>query len=82
MPYSEDYESANNVPIDTIATASQSPETGEVHILVYNEALWMANLMKKLLINQNQLQHYHVNVQDNPTSRLPPSIITNDGNLA
>ena len=34
---------------------------------------------EKSLINPKQLWHYHVNVQDNPTSHRPLSIITDDG---
>ena len=38
-PYREDYESINNVPIVTAATAWQSPITGQTYILVFNEAI-------------------------------------------
>ena len=77
-PYREDYESINNVPIVTAATAWQSPITGQTYILVFNEAIWMGEHMDQTLINPNQLRHYGVKVQDDPTSSLPLSIITED----
>ena len=72
----------NNVPIANVATAWQCPTTGQVFILVFHEALWMGDTMTHSLINPNQLRHYGVHVQDDPTSRRPLSIITDDGNFA
>ena len=77
-PYREDYESIKNVPIVTAATAWQSPITGQVYILVLNEALWMGDQMDHTLLNPNQLRHYGTRVQDDPTSAYPLSIITED----
>ena len=82
FPYYEQYESYNKLPIDTVATACQSPENGEVYIMVFNEALYMGKLKKNSLIKTNQLQNYHVNVQDDSTSRRPLSIIPDDGDFA
>ena len=53
LPYNEDYKSPNNVPIATVATSSQSPETGEVYIMVFYAALCKGKLMKNSLINPN-----------------------------
>ena len=78
LPYREDYKSYNNAPIATIATAWQSPETVEFYNMVFNESSWTVKLMKNVLINPNQIQHYHVNVQYDPTSRRPLSIITDN----
>ena len=75
-PYTDDYESINNVPIVHAATAWQSPETGQTYILVFNEALWMGKTMDHSLINPNQLRHYGTTVNDNPMSKQPLSIIT------
>ena len=77
-PYRDDYESINDVPIVTAATAWQSPSSGQVYILVFNEALWMGDTMDTTLINPNQLRHYGTHVQDNPMSNHPLSIVTED----
>ena len=79
LPYREDYEAVNNIPIAHVATAWQCPESGELYILVFHEALWMGDTMTTSLINPNQLRHFGVNVQDDPTSRRPLSVITDDG---
>ena len=77
-PYRDDYQPVTNIPIVTAATAWQSPSTGQIYILVFNEALWMGESMESTLINPNQLRHFGTEVQDNPTSKLPLSIITED----
>lgn len=77
-PYREDYDAIKNVPIVTAATAWQSPITGQTYILVFNEAIWMGDHMDYTLLNPNQLRHYGVRVQDDPTSPYPLSIITED----
>ena len=38
-PYRDDYSPIKNVPIVQAATAYQSPYTGQVYILIFNEAL-------------------------------------------
>ena len=77
-PYREDYKPIKNVPIVNAATAWQSPITGQVYILVLNEAIWMGDHMDDTLINPNQLRHHGVKVQDDPTSSYPLSIVTED----
>ena len=77
-PYREDYESIKNVPIVTAATAWQSPTSGQIYILVFNEAIWMGDHMDHTLLNPNQLRHYGTRVQDDPTFPYPLSIITED----
>jgi len=77
-PYRDDYEAISNIPIVHAATAWQSKQTGQTYILVFHEALWMGDTMDHSLINPNQLRHYGTMVQDDPTSRRPLSIITED----
>ena len=77
-PYRDDYDPVSNVPIVKAATAWQSSVTGQVYILVFNESLWMGDSMDMTLINPNQLRHFGTDVQDNPSSPLPLSIITED----
>ena len=80
-PYRDDYDPVSNVPIVTAATAWQSPHSGKVYILVFNECLWMGDSMDTTLVNPNQLRYYGTEVQDNPASQLPLSIITEDRNF-
>ena len=82
QPYREDYDSIANVPIATVATAWQSPLTGQCYILVFNEALWMGDSLPHSLVNPNQLRHFGVHVQDDPSSDRPLSVITADGDFS
>ena len=61
-PYRDDYESIKNVPIVQAATAYQSQYTGQVYILIFNEALYMGDSIKHTLINPNQLRHFRMQV--------------------
>ena len=81
-PYRDDYQPVSNIPIVSAATAWQSPSTGQTYILFFNEALWMGDSMETTLVNPNQLRHYGTQVQDNPTSKLPLSIITEDNEFS
>ena len=81
-PYREDYDSIPNIPIVTAATAWQSDYTGQVYIIVFNEALWMGNDMSDTLVNPNQMRHFGTIVQDNSTSESPLHIRTNDASFS
>ena len=78
LPYSDTYESIKAVPIVSAATAWTSESTGETFILVFNEALWMGDHLDHTLVNPNQLRHFGVHVQDNPTLDSPLFIATED----
>ena len=77
-PYREDYNAICNVPVAQVAMAWQSDETGQVYILVFNKALDMIKSLDVTLVNPNQLWHYGIHVQDDPSSSQPLSIITED----
>ena len=79
--YQEGCDLTDNVPIANVATAWQSPENGEIFTLIFHEALWMGSLMDNSLINLNQLRHYGVNFQDDPTSNRPLSFISWNGDF-
>ena len=81
-PYRDDYTPVTNVPIVNAATAWQSSHTGQTYILVFQESLWMGDSMDTTLVNPNQLRHYDIQVQDNPMSQLPLSIITEDSEFS
>jgi len=69
------------VPIVCVATAWQSPDTGQVYILILNESLWMPQLPNSL-INPNQLRYYGTIVQDNPVHDTPMHIRTHDARFS
>ena len=77
-PFQKDYDAIQGVKIATVATAWQSPHSGQVYILVFNQALWMGEMMDHTLINPNQLRYYGIHVQDNPMSHEPLSLMTED----
>ena len=82
VPYRDGYESIDNVPVANVTTSWQSPENGEIFILVFREALCMGSLMENSQINSNQLRHYGINLQEDPTSNLPLSVISENGDFA
>ena len=66
-PFSEEYASIDDIPIATVATAYDCPDTGQVFILVFNEALYFGERMAHTLLCPNQLRDYGVTVDDTPT---------------
>jgi Reverse transcriptase (RNA-dependent DNA polymerase) len=79
LPYTDSYDAIKGVPIVTGATAWTSDLTGETFILVFNEALWLGEILDHSLVNPNQLRHHGVDVQDNPYSKTEMHIGTEDG---
>ena len=75
-PYRDDYEPIKNVPIVQAATEFTSKYTGQTYNLILNEALWMRDQMDHTLINPNQMRHYGIKVQDNPVSKEPLHIMS------
>ena len=65
-PYSPDYEAMCNVPVVTGAIVWTNPQDGTAILLVFHEALWMGDKLDRMLVNQNQLRAYGVNIQNNP----------------
>jgi hypothetical protein len=66
-PYSDAYEPQRDVPIAAGATAFTIKESGETVILVVNQGLYFGEQMPCSLINQNQLRHFGIKVNDNPS---------------
>ena len=66
-PFSEEYASIANIPIATVATAFGCPDSGQVFILIFNEALYFGERMAHTLLCPNQLRAYGVTVDDTPT---------------
>jgi hypothetical protein len=83
MPYSDDYDAKTDVPIVTACTAYQHPETGQVYILILNEALWFGDKdgMDHTLLNPNQMRNYQIDVFDNAWDRTNPLIIDTQADL-
>jgi hypothetical protein len=57
-PYLDNYESIKDVPIVAAATAWTNEETGETHILYFNQILWYGQKMSIGLLNPNQMRYY------------------------
>jgi hypothetical protein len=57
------------------ATAYTDQHTGQVFVLVINEALWFGDRLTNSLINPNQLRYAGVTVQDNPFHKSEPIAI-------
>jgi hypothetical protein len=77
-PYTESYDAIKNVPIVTAATSWTSPHSGQVYVLILNEGLWMGDHLDGTLVNQNQCRFHGIEVQDNPFSDSPLSMMTED----
>ena len=71
MLFSDSYNAKTDVQIVTACTAYQCPKTGQVYILVLNEALWFGNKggMDHTLLNPNQLGNYQIDIYNNPFDR-------------
>ena len=65
-----------------MTTTWQSEDTAQTYILVMNEALWMGDSMECTLINPNQLRHYGMHIQDDPSSVKLLSMISEDTEFA
>ena len=76
--YRDDYEAITGVRVANIATAWQSPQSGQLYIFLFNKVLWMGDSIDHSLINPNQLRHFGVMMQDDPASSCPLSIISED----
>ncbi len=80
-PYADSYEPITDVPIVRGATAVTSQATGETCILVFNEAIWMADYLDHSLLNPNQMRHHGITVQDNPYSDVSIHLASYDDNF-
>ena len=67
-PYSDDYEAIKNIPVVCGTMLWTDTVDNQEYILVFNESLWMGDLLTHSLINPNQLLAFGTDVQDNPFS--------------
>jgi hypothetical protein len=65
-PFSDEYDAIQDIPIAAIATAYDCPDTGQVYILVFNEALFFGSRMTHSLLCPNQLRAHGIQVDDTP----------------
>ena len=66
-PFCEsEYPTMEDVPVATVATAYNCPKTGQVCVMVINEALCFDDKMRHTLLCPNQLRANGVNVDDCP----------------
>ena len=73
-PYSKEYDPITNVPIATVATAWDDPDTGLTYCLVLHECLFFGARLKHLLLNPNQLRAHGLRVDDTPRQFDPRSL--------
>ena len=67
-PYPSSYSSIKNVPIVSGVTAYRDPESLEVTLLVFHQALWMRDSLDHTLVNPNQVRWNGGTVKDDPFS--------------
>ena len=77
-PYADTYEPIRNVPIVIGATAVTSLTTGMTYILIFNEAIWMGDLLDHSLLNPNQLRSHGIDVHYNPFGAVAMHIASDD----
>ena len=65
-PYLSEYDSLEDIPICTAATAVEL-DSGETIILQFGQGLWFGNRMEHSLINPNQCRSYGIRFCDDPT---------------
>ena len=69
VPYREEYDVKKDVPIVSAATAWTHPDTGEMFILDYHQALWYGKEVANRLLNPNQRRFYGHRVSDDITDK-------------
>ena len=74
-PYNYEYDSIQQIPVVTGATAWSSPHSGKTFIQVFNKVLWMGDKSDHTLVNPNQIHHHRIDVQDNPCMHKPMAIV-------
>ena len=77
-PYTDAHETINSVPMVQAATSYDNPDTGETAIIIFNEAVWIAETMYHTLVNLNQLCAYGMIVQKNSFAEASIFIATED----
>ena len=60
-------QTVKDIPVATCATIVVDKDTGQKFMLIAHEMLYFGNLMKRSLLNPNQLRYAGVQVRDDPT---------------
>jgi hypothetical protein len=74
-----------DIPIVKAALAYDIPDTGEVIILIINQALYFGDSLSHVLLNPNQMRSYNIKVDDIPrhlSKDSAHSIIIEEENLS
>ena len=78
-PYNADtYSPERDAPIVSAATAYTNQQSGQTHILIIHDGLWLGEKLANSLINPNQLRFAGTTVFDNPFDRDNPISIHSD----
>jgi hypothetical protein len=82
--FAESMTPLQDIPIVKAALAYDMPETGEVIVLIINQALYFGDALSNVLLNPNQLQLNNITVDYVPkhlSTKLTHSIIINEENF-
>jgi hypothetical protein len=82
--FAESMTPLQDIPIVKAALAYDMPETGEVIVLIINQALYFGDALSNVLLNPNQLWLNNITVDDVPkhlSTKSTHSIIINEENL-
>ena len=71
--YTPDYPS-KEIPIATVATAYDCPDSGETYVLIINEALYFGDTLSFSLLCPNQLRDNEIHVDERHRTHAPDSI--------
>jgi hypothetical protein len=74
FPFSEQLSAVKNIPIATVATIWEEPQTGELWLLIIHEALYFGATLRESLLCPNQLRANGVLVEDTPVQFDPSSL--------
>ena len=80
--FSDNCGTIENAHLSRVATVWQSRDTAQTYTLVMNEALWICDSIESTLIDRNQLRHYGMHIQDDPSSTIPLPMISEDTEFA
>ena len=65
-PFHQDCEPIQNVPVTSVVTAWDDPNTGDTTLLIIHQALYFGDKMTNTLLCPNQLRDFGVRVDDLP----------------
>lgn len=65
-PFTTEYNALRGVPIASAATAYDCPTSGETHLLIFNECLFLGERLPVSLLCPNQMRAFGLSIRDTP----------------